>query len=82
MSRPFEHIVLPVCCSACGHQSPASLAELSDKEMSFSCSYCGAAISVDVREPAAKFCRALEARFAAAADRGLELCTVSLESPG
>lgn len=82
MSRPFEHIVLPVCCSGCGHQNPASLAELSDKEMSFSCSYCGTAIRVDVREPATKFCRALEARCAAAADRGLELCTVALEAPG
>ena len=81
MSRPFEHIVLPVCCSTCGHEFPTSLAELTDKEMSFACSYCGTDIRVDVREPAANFCRSLQSRVADAADHGLELCTVTLEAP-
>ena len=82
MARPFEHIVLPVCCSSCGHQNSASLAELTDKELSFACSYCGTDVSLDVREPAANFCRALEARFAGAVDIGAELRTVALDAPG
>lgn len=79
MTRPFEHIVLPVKCPCGGHQTHVSLADLIERPITFECSTCGEPFVIDVRTHAAQVGSALRPRAHAAADLGLQLCTLSLD---